>query len=138
MAQIIFPDAMLSVIEYLRPRLESNTDPLFNSISVGTRIPYQRSESNPSLPFVLVRLDGSVLNYRVDEVATIRIAIWHKSEDKAIALAQRVRAILLDFVSGEKIRTISSLGGISSASDPESETPFSVFTVAVRLRPQTI
>jgi hypothetical protein len=138
MAEVIFPDAMLAIVNLLRTRIAHNNDSIFRAIKIGTRVPETRNERTLENPFVLVRLDGSKLNFRVDEIATIRLVIWHGSEDRAIALAQRIRAILLDYSGDENIRTISSLVGISSTSDPESGTPLSAFTVAVRLRPQTI
>lgn len=136
--QIIFPDPMLAVVTLLRDQLSAVSLDFAQNVTVGTRVPEDRSVDNNYLPYVLVRLDGSTLNKRVDENATIRISVWHTTEAKGIALAQVCRALLLSHEGGAAIRVIQPLTGVIPTSDPESGDPLSTFTVAVRMRPQTL
>jgi hypothetical protein len=133
---IVFPDAMLAVVETLRDRLEMIDQGA--GVTVGTKIPFDRSLDKSNLPYVMVRLDGSALSRQVDEVATVRIAIWHTTEAQGLALAQACRALLLSYEGGAKIRVINPLTGAIPSSDPESGDPLSSFTVAVHLRPSTL
>lgn len=135
---IIFPDAMLAVVEVLRDKLDHVDQAYAQGVTVGTRVPNDKSIDAPSLPYVMVRLDGSSLTQRVDEEALIRIAVWHTSESKGISLAQAARAVLLAYEGGQKIRVINPLTGPVPTSDPESGEPLSSFTVAVKLRPTNL
>ena len=135
---IIFPDAMLAVVEVLRDKLD-NLDPSYAAgVTVGTKVPNDKSIDAPQLPYVMVRLDGSSLTQRVDEEATIRVAVWHTSEALGLALAQAARAVLLAFEGSAKIRVINPLSGVIPTSDPESGEPLSSFNVAVKLRPTNL
>jgi hypothetical protein len=135
---IIFPDAMLAVIEALKLKLETVSAEHVTTYTIGTRVPGDKSLDKSTLPYILVRLDGSSLSRVVDETATIRIAVWHSSESKGLALAGVLRALLLSYEGDSKIRAIQSLTGTVPASDPESGEPLSSFTVAVHLRPITL
>lgn len=135
---IIFPDAMLAVVEVLRDRLELVDQTYVEGFTVGTKVPADKSLDKKTLPYVLVRLDGSTLTQQVNEEATIRISVWHSTEAKGIALAQACRALLLSYGGGAKIRVIKPLSGTIPTSDPESGDPLSSFTVAVMLRPTTL
>lgn len=133
---IVFPDAMLAVVETLRDRLEMIDEGA--QVTVGTKVAFDRSLDKSNLPYVLVRLDGSTLSRQVDEEATVRVSVWHSTEAKGLALAQACRALLLSYEGGAKIRVITPLTGAIPTSDPESGDPLSSFTVAVRLRPSTL
>lgn len=135
---IIFPDAMLAVVEVLRDRLELVDQTYVEGFTVGTKVPADKSLDKRVLPYILVRLDGSTLTQQVNEEATIRISVWHSTEAKGIALAQACRALLLSYGGGAKIRVIQPLTGTIPSSDPESGDPLSSFTVAVSLRPFTL
>lgn len=132
---ITFPDAMLAVVETLRDRLELVDQAYVTGVSVGTKVPTDKSLDKKQLPYVLVRLDGSSLAHQVNEEATIRVSVWHSTEAKGIALAQACRALLLSFEGDARIRVIKPLSGVIPTSDPESGDPLSTFTVAVSLRP---
>ena len=135
---IIFPDAMLAVVEVLRDRLETVDQSYVEGFTVGTKVPADRSLDTATLPYILVRLDGSTLTQQANEEATIRVSVWHSTEAKGIALAQACRALLLSYGGGTKIRVIKPLTGTLPTSDPESGDPLSSFTVAVSLRPSTL
>lgn len=135
---IIFPDAMLAVIEALKLKLDLVSNEYVTNYTIGTRVPGDKSLDKSTLPYILVRLDGSTLSRVVDETATVRVAVWHISESKGLALAGVLRALLLSYEGDSKIRAIQSLTGIIPSSDPESGDPLSSFTVAVHLRPLTL
>lgn len=129
---------MLAVIEALKIKLELVSSEHVTTYTIGTRIPGDKSLDKASLPYILIRLDGSTLDRVVDETATIRVAVWHTSEAKGLALCQVLRALLLSYEGDSKIRAVQSLTGTIPASDPESGDPLSSFTVAVHLRPITL
>lgn len=135
---LIFPDAMLAVIEVLRDKLADVDASYAQGFKVGTKVPNDKSLDAPSLPYILVRLDGSTLTQQVNEEASIRISVWHKTEAKGLALAQAARAVLLSYEGGAKIRVINPLTGVIPTSDPESGEPLSSFTVAAKLRPTNL
>jgi hypothetical protein len=135
---IIFPDPMLAVVEVLRDRLEMVDQTYVEGFTVGTKVPADKSIDKKFLPYILVRLDGSTLTQQVNEEATIRISVWHRTEAQGIALAQACRALLLSYGGGAKIRVTKPLTGTIPSSDPESGDPLSSFTVAVVLRPSTL
>lgn len=135
---IIFPDAMLAVIDVLRDKLDHVDQDVVSGYSIGTKIPQDKTIDAPSLPYIMVRLDGSSLDKRLDEEATIRVAVWHKTEAQGLALAQVARAVLLSYEGGPAIRVINPLSGAIPSSDPESGAPLSSFTVAVKLRPTNL
>lgn len=135
---LIFPDAMLAVIEALKIKLDLVSSEYVTAYTIGTRVPGDKSLDKADLPYILIRLDGSTLNRVADEEATVRIAVWHVSEAKGLQLAQVCRALLLSYEGDSKIRAVQSLTGIIPSSDPESGDPLSSFTVAVHLRPSTL
>lgn len=129
----IFPDPMLAVLDVLRPALAASAAPEAQDVTVGTKAPLPR-DLPPLLPFVLVRSDGAGVESRVVEAATIRVAVWHRSEALGLALAQRVRAILLAH-RGETIVSVTPLTGPIPTSDPDSGAPLTYLTLSVRTRP---
>lgn len=135
---IVFPDAMLATVTVLRTRLATLSQTYAAGVTVGTKVPADKSLNKTHLPYILVRLDGSTLRQQVDEEATVRISVWHTTEAKGLALAQACRALLLSYGGGTDIRVITPLTGPIPTSDPESGDPLSSFTVAVRLRPSTL
>lgn len=128
-----FPDAQLAVVTLLRAKLD--TLAVGEGATVGTKLPSDKSLDKPSLPYVMVRLDGSTLDKYIDEEATIRISVWHKTEALGLALAQAARAVLLAYEGGSEIRVIKPLTGAIPTSDPESGESLTSFTLAVKLRP---
>lgn len=136
--RIIFPDAQLAVVTLLRTLLTPLSQNYTLGFTVGTKVPDNRSIDKSYLPYILVRLDGSLTNHRVDEDATIRISVWHKTEAQGLALAQACRALLTSYEGGSQIRVITPLTGPVPTSDPESGDPLSSFTVSVRLKPSTL
>lgn len=136
--RIIFPDAQLAIVTLLREQLATLDFTYVDGFTVGTKVPGDKSLDDSHLPYILVRLDGALTSKRVDEDATIRISVWHKTEAQGLALAQACRALLTSYEGGSTIRVITSLTGPVPTSDPESGDPLSTFTVAVRLRPTTL
>jgi hypothetical protein len=135
---VVFPDAQLAVVQLLRTKLAARTDSVATGAVVGTMMPDGKEPSPRSAPYIMVRLDGTSTRYPVDETADMRVAVWHSSEAKSLALAQLCRALLLAHAGSEQIRVVSPLTGPIPASDPESGDPLSSFTVAVRLRPNPL
>lgn len=133
---ILYPDPMLAAVAIVRSLLSSREEPEASGVTVGTRVP--RSGA-PPLPFVLVRSDGNVSGAnQAEERASIRLSIWHRSEEEGIALASLARALLLAYPGGPDVRSFGRLTGPIPSEDPETGAPLSYFTVAARLRPTTL
>lgn len=124
---------MLAAVTYLRSALEGRAEPVADGVLVGTVFP-----SDGQIPYVSVRLEGASLSRRVAETASLRVAVWHTSEARALALAQLCRALLLAHPGDSGVRVFSALAGPFPASDPDNGNPIASFTVAARLRPTLI
>jgi hypothetical protein len=135
---VVFPDAQLAIVELLRAELADRTESFAGNAVVGTIMPNGDDPNPKSAPYIMVRLDGTSTRYPVDETADIRVAVWHSSEAKSLALAQLCRALLLAHAGSQTIRVVTPLTGPIPASDPESGDPLSSFTVAARLRPNPL
>lgn len=122
---VVFPDAMLSILNILRAA--------FPEIRFGTITPEEMRDA--PVPYVMVRTDGSSTRYPIVETTTIRVSVWHATEAQGIALAQRLLAILLVHSGDEAVRSVSMLTGAFPTSDPDTGSPLSSFTIAARLRP---
>ncbi len=134
---VTFPDPMLAVLEILRDRLPATEAA---PLSLGTLTPEEFAEGAfPGKPYAMVRLDAAdPALYPVSEVASIRVGIWADSEAKGLRFAQVVRAVLLAYEGGSKVRSVGALTGPFPTEDPDDGTPLSYFTVAARLRPTTL
>lgn len=129
-----FADPMTAVLAVLRADLAADASDEAAGATLGNRTPLQGGAPAPTLPYVLVRSDGARIEDRVVEVATVRVAVWHRDEFLGLALAQRCRAYLLRHV-GATIRSVSPLSGPVPTLDPDTGAPLSYFTVSVRTRP---
>ncbi len=133
---VVFPDPMLAVLEILRDRLPATEAA---TLSLGTLSPDEFADGAfPGKPYAMVRLDFASTRYPIVETATIRVGVWGDSEAKGLRLAQVVRAVLLSYEGGSKVRSVSPLTGPYPTEDPDDGTPLSYFTVAARLRPTSL
>lgn len=125
---VTFPDAMAAVLAILRP--------VMPTIAFGNVQPEDRTDR--PVPYVMVRLDGTTTDYPVNETATIRVAVWHRTEAEGLALIQAIRAVLCSYPGGSEVRSIRPLTGPLPTLDPDTGSPLSSITVAVRLRPTSL
>lgn len=135
---VTFADAQAAGAEVLRVALTARPEPFAAGVTVGTRVPGDRTPETPHLPYVLVRKDSdmphsSMANARV----TFRVTVWHESADDAHDLAMLCQALLLVH-SGHVIRGIRPATGPIAAVDPDSDIDLSTFTVLANVKPQPL
>lgn len=135
---VIFGDVQSSGAEVLRGALAGRPEPHAAGVTVGTRVPGDRSPETPRLPYVLVRKDTdaphpSMANSR----CTLRCTVWHTDADKAHDLAMLCQGLLLVH-SGDIIRGCRPATGPLPAVDPDSGVDLSTFTVLANVKPQPL
>lgn len=135
---VIFGDVQSSGAEVLRGALAGRPEPHAAGVTVGTRVPGDRSPETPRLPYVLVRKDTdsphpSMANSR----CTLRVTVWHEDPDQAHDLAMLCQGLLLVH-SGAIIRGCRPATGPLPATDPDSGVDLSTFTVLANVKPQPI
>ena len=130
--RVIFPDAMKAALAILR------AEPLLDGVTFGTKPLDVTSETAPSVPYAAVRLAATFPRYPVGETATLRVSVWAATDAEGLALAQRVRAVLLAHPGNGDVRSFGPLTGPVPTEDPDTRGPLSYFTVAARLRPQPL
>lgn len=135
---VIFGDVQSSGAEVLRGALAGRPEAHTAGVTVGTRVPGDRSPETPRLPYVLVRKDTdsphpSMANSR----CTLRVTVWHEDPDQAHDLAMLCQGLLLVH-SGAIIRGCRPATGPLPATDPDSGVDLSTFTVLANVKPQPI
>lgn len=130
---VVFPDALLETLAVLRSRTD-----LYPSATFGTYTPEPADDGGPALPYVRVSLDSASGKYPVSQSASVRVYVWGVNAAGALALAHRCRAVLLAFDGNAKVRHFRDLTDPIPSTDPDSGAPVAFFTVAARLRPETL
>ncbi|MFE7566206.1 hypothetical protein ACFU76_04470 [Streptomyces sp. NPDC057539] len=134
----IFPDVQSAGAEVLRAALAGRPEAFAGGVTIGTRVPGDRSPELPHLPYVLVRLDltlphSSMANAR----CTLRVAVWHEDADQAHDLAMLCQGLLLVH-DGTVLRSVRPATGPLAATDPDSDIDLSTFTVIANVRPTVL
>lgn len=140
---VVFGDAQAAGASVLRAALAGRPEPYAVAVTVGTRVPGDRSPETPHLPYVMVRKDAdfphsSMANAR----CTLRVTIWHEDADQAHDLAMLCQALLLVH-SGPIIRGVRPGTGPLAAVDEGAERAasgidLSTFTVLANVKPQVL
>ncbi|MGW4603731.1 hypothetical protein ACWENS_10720 [Streptomyces sp. NPDC004532] len=135
---VVFPDVQSTAAGVLRDALTAREEDYVEGVTVGTRVPGDRSPETPRLPYVLVRLDatlphGSMANAR----CTLRVTVWHVDADRAHDLAQLCQGLLLVH-DGTMLRSVRPATGPLPATDPGSQVDLSTFTVTANVRPNVL
>lgn len=132
----VFDDAQAAGATALRDALASRVEAYAQDVTVGTKVPVDRSPELDRLPYVMVRKDSdsphsSMANARV----TLRVTIWHKDDDQAHDLAMLCQGLLIVH-SGPVIRGVRPGTGPIAAVDDVSGYPLSTFTVLANVKPR--
>lgn len=135
---VVFGDVQSSGAEVLRASLAGRPESHAAGVTVGTRVPGDRSPETPQLPYVMVRKDGdlphpSMANSR----CTLRVTVWHEDADQAHDLAMLCQGLLLVH-SGAVIRGVRPGTGPLPAVDDASSVDLSTFTVLANVKPQPL
>lgn len=142
-ALVVFGDVQAAGASVLRDALADRSEGYAADVTVGTRVPGDRSPESPHLPYVLVRKDAdfphpSMANSR----CTLRVTIWHYDPDQAHDLAMLCQGLLI-IHSGDVIRGARPGTGPIPAVDTgldrsASGIDLSTFTVLVNVKPQPL
>jgi hypothetical protein len=137
----VFPDVQAAGATVLRDALAGRSDAFSQGVTVGTRVPGDRSPETPHLPYVLVRKDSdlphpSMANSR----CTLRVTIWHEDPDQAHDLAMLCQGLLLVH-AGPVIRGCRPATGPLPTVDTgvdraASAVDLSTFTLLANVKPQ--
>lgn len=132
----VFDDAQAAGATVLRDALSGRAEAFVQDVTVGTKVPTDRSPELAQLPYVMVRKDGdlphpSMANARV----TLRVTVWHKDDDQAHDLAMLCQGLLLVH-SGPVIRGVRPGTGPLPAVDDVSGNSLSTFTVLANVKPR--
>lgn len=130
--RVVFPDPIMVALGILRAEPSSTYG---GSVKFGTVFPEDRAPSAQGLPYVRVSVDSRDGFYPVTATAALRVQAWASNEAKTAILAERLKAVLLSHPGDANARGISEGIGPLPATDPDSGSPFSYFTAALRLRP---
>lgn len=140
---VVFGDVQAAAAGILRTALTGRLEPYTTDVTVGTRVPGDRSPETPHLPYVMVRKDAdfphsSMANAR----CTLRVTVWHEDADQAHDLAMLCQALLLVH-SGPIIRGARPGTGPIAAVDEGAERAasgidLSTFTVLANVKPQVL
>lgn len=132
---VVFADVQAAGAGVLRAALVGRSESHAAGVTVGTRVPGDRSPETPHLPYVMVRKDTdvphpSMANARV----TLRVTVWHEDADQAHDLAMLCQGLLLVH-SGAVIRGARPGAGPLPAVDPASGIDLNTFTVLANVKP---
>lgn len=136
MTAILFPDPRLALLEVLVPLLAERDEPYAQGVRVSAEDPPRGQGARR--PWVRLSVDGRVRDARLNGRATIRVAVWHSTEEDGEALAALIEALLLDAAHTADLRGCSPLVGPMPTGDPDTGEPLSYFTVTARLRPSNL
>lgn len=135
---VVFGDVQSSGAEVLRAALAGRPEPHAAGVTVGTRVPGDRSPETPQLPYVLVRKDTDMPHQSMaNSRCTLRVTVWHADADQAHDLAMLCQALLLVH-SGQVIRGVRPGTGPLPAVDDVSGVDLSTFTVLANVKPQPL
>lgn len=139
----VFDDAQSAAAAVLRAALAGRDEEFVDEVTVGTKVPADRSPELPHLPYVMVRKDtdmphSSMANARV----MLGVTVWHKTDDKAHDLAMLCQGLLLVH-SGPIIRGCRPATGPLPGTDngfqaSASGIDLSTFTVIANVKPRVL
>src|SRR5690242_137953 len=114
MTFVVFKDAELVVVTYLRAALASRAESYVTGVKVGTHKP------NPmTVPFIAVRRAGGTSDAVVIDRPRVDVQVWHADDGKAQDLAQMARALLLRMpLSTAGVNRVTDFLGPTPIADP--------------------
>jgi hypothetical protein len=140
---VVFGDVQSAGAAVLRAALVGRPEPYVDDVTVGTRVPGDRSPETPHLPYVMVRKDSDMPHSSMANArCTLRVTVWHEDADQAHDLAMLCQGLLLVH-SGPVIRGVRAATGPIAAVDEGAERAasgidLSTFTVLANVKPQVL
>jgi hypothetical protein len=134
---VVFPDPLLETLRVLRARLPGHGET--DEVSCGTVQVESATAAGETLPYLMVALDGSSTRYPVAETAALRVVVWAETDLEALRIAQIARGFLFTLERDRKVRSYGEPStGPRPDEDPDNGGPMASFTVAARLRPESL
>lgn len=125
-----FADPMLATLSVLRTATAG--------LTFGNK-PYEEftPETAPAVPYVMVRNDGTDLNWPVSATASIAVTTWTTTEAEGYPLAYSLVGALRDHPGSSDVRSFSAHAvTLLSTLDPATGLYMTSFTTEARLRPR--
>jgi hypothetical protein len=125
-------------IETVQEEEGSGMDAALAGVTVGARVPASRTADSD--PLVVVRRSGGLAQPPVLDRPRLDFMSWHQSDYLAMALASKVRALLLhdlkgQVVNGHTFYRVSEFAGPALYPDPAgSAVPIVMFTLETPVR----
>jgi hypothetical protein len=135
---VVYGDAAATIANDLRDDLAGRAESYAQDVHVGTRTPTDRVPTEGPTPLVVVSQDGpGVIQRGANARSTIRISVWHATDDDAFDLAGLCQGLVISY-AGPVVRSV--LPGLSPvrATDPDTGEPMAWCTVTANAAPRTI
>lgn len=135
---VVYPNAQAVLVNYLRPALAANADPVLTGLVIGTTVPTTHNAPGP--PLLVVRRSGGPAEWPVRDRPLIDFLAWHSTEFKATAVASIVRSLIHHdlpgrVVDGHTVYRPREFSGPTPYPDPAgSAVPVVMFTAEIPIR----
>lgn len=126
---VIYPDAELVVIDYLRSKLATRSEPFVTGVLLGNKVPSPRAAR-----FVRVRRNGGVESAPTVDRPRIDVECWAQTDGDAADLSALCRALIRSMQNVTPVRRVDDFLGPTPIPDPESNQPRYLFTVEISMR----
>lgn len=134
----VYGDGQADVANRLRDDLAARAEPYASDVLVGTRTPDSREPLSHPAPFVVVAQDGpGTIQQRANMRITLRVTIWHHTDDDAYDLAALAHGLVLTY-AGPVVRSVLPGVAPARATDPDTGEPVAWFTVLANVAPSDL
>ncbi|MGI8310669.1 hypothetical protein [Saccharopolyspora hattusasensis] len=134
MTVLVPPDAAELVVRLLRDVLPSLDERLVVGLRISTELGH--GPGPPSLPWVLVREDGSTWSWPAPLRSTIRISAWHETQHSAKRVCSLALAALVAQRDAGGVIAAEPIAGAEVGPDPYTGGPVATASAAVFTRPR--
>lgn len=119
----------------LRRQLGAHTDPPATGVQVSTEVGRGRDGGPPSLPWLLVAVDGHTWQWPAIQRATLRLTAWHHTEHAAVALVGLALGVLCNpaTATGALISAEPNTGPVAGT-DPYTGEPLATANAVLLVR----
>lgn len=131
---VVFPDAQAEAAARLRAMLAGRPEPFAAGAHVSTRVPKDQEQTPEHMPRVVCRTDAPLDPTSYNQRTTIRVAVWHLTDDEAHDLAQLCMGLIRQ-APGPVLRSVRPLVGVTPSQDPDTGSPLAYFTFRAQLAP---
>lgn len=136
MSLLVPPDATEVVAGLLREALPGLDERLVVGLQVSTGL--GEHPAPPSLPWLVVREDGSSWRWPGPQRSTVRLTAWHDTEYQTKRLCTVALSVLVAACDAPGVIGVEPIGGAEVGPDPYTGGPVATASAAVftRARPE--